>query len=69
MKLITQRDLIRGVAEAWKRNWLEVDDNGVERIIKADGLRKYKRLARLDPETATPADVAKIIESVRRFQP
>ena len=52
MKLITERDLIMGVAEAWSRQYAKA--SGDKAVIK-------KMLQALDKETATGEDVKDII--------
>ena len=52
MKLITERDLIMGVAEAWSRQYTNA--SGDKAVIK-------KMLQALDKETATREDVKDII--------
>src|SRR5687767_5398271 len=56
--LITERDKIRGVAQAWRNQYLY---NGRWRREDNDKRVIYERLCRLNPETATADDVTKII--------
>lgn len=59
MRLINERENVRGVAERWKAQyfrsgtWARLDIGRAEKI--------YHDLAALDPETATARDVAAII--------
>jgi len=70
MKLITQRDQIRTIAERWKgqycRRAFSPAANKVidfwSRVYICDSTEEvYKKLAALDVETATPADIDAII--------
>lgn len=59
MKLITERQKIRGVAEAWRAQYCQP-----YRVRFSDSDEKDEKLSRLlalDVETATAADVAAII--------
>lgn len=62
MKLITERDLIRGVAKKWYKAYAP-NGRGVAwgRLIHESSETIYRELEAIDKETATPEDVAKII--------
>ena len=53
MKLITQRDLIRGVADKWRKQY----DPSSEAAV----INKWKQLDALDKDPASVDDVARII--------
>ena len=57
-RVVTVRDMIRGVADHWKDQYC--DDGEWTTTRFGDTRIIYDRLAALDPETATPADVASI---------
>jgi len=62
MKLITERDKIRGVAEAWKRQYFHCNNRKWGGTLKRPSTEEvYSNLLALDTKTATPEDVAKII--------
>lgn len=68
MKTITTIDLIRGVAEKWRRQYAPFDETHVVLFSARHGhteLRPkrviYEELLALDPETATAEDVNRII--------
>lgn len=70
MKLITQRDQIRTVAERWKAQYHErkfdpatnqVADHWSSTYKHDSTLSIYQKLAALNGETATPADIEAII--------
>ena len=54
MKLITERDLIRGIADAWGRQYQEATGDKYRDFIK-------KKLAAMNLESATVDEVAVII--------
>ena len=53
MRLITQKELIRNVANNWNRQYSRTDD--------PDKIEIYKNLCKLDPISSTIYDVEKII--------
>lgn len=57
MKVITERDKIRDVAEDWRKQY--ADSDGFLEAFEKLGI--YVRLTKLDVATATAEDVAKII--------
>jgi len=70
MKLITQRDRIRNVAERWKEQYCrrafspaanKAVNHWSPTSAHADTGEIYNKLAALDGETATPAEIAAII--------
>lgn len=56
MKLITERELIRGVAAAWRRQYRR--DQGLHGGASSEDIAR--RLEALDTETSTGSDVAAI---------
>ena len=60
MRLINERENVRGVAERWKSQYCH-GDGSWSTTINGDTGMVYKRLAALDIETATASQVAEII--------
>lgn len=61
IELITQRDLIRGVAEKWRRQYSKSSYWETPNATGRTAAQVAARLDALDVETATHEDVAKII--------
>lgn len=60
MKIITERTLIRGVAEAWRRQYPR-NHKTWRTAVAPDTDTIYRMLADLDPETSTAVEVERII--------
>jgi hypothetical protein len=64
-RLITQRDLIAGVAAAWERQYYHRGGSGCDAqwswTMNGDSATIYRQLAALDPATATLEQVERIV--------
>lgn len=58
-RVLTERDAIRTVAERWKQQYLVGGD--WKRVLNGKSDAIHARLAALDVETATAADVAEVV--------
>jgi hypothetical protein len=60
LSVLTERDLIRGVADRWRKQYFDGRTQSWRQSL-GDSCLTYDRLAALDPESATAADVNAIV--------
>lgn len=60
LSVLTERDLIRQVADRWRKTYFDGRTQSWRQSL-GDSCLTYDRLAALDPEAATAADVNAII--------
>ena len=61
MNVITIRDVIRGVAGRWKKQYFTRQGGEWRETISGNSRVTYQRLCALDTETCTAGDVAEVI--------